>query len=191
MRIVLTLVIFYTFISAAITAKYEVDKTQKNMVKFKGSTQIGSFQGITHNIQGYVYWKDNDILYESELNFQVDLDSLDTGIKRRDIKMREKHLETPNYPLAKFSGKLIRAEKKSKSQHDVTAQGIIEIHGISHSIEVPGTMSFVYGGFRIQTEFSVSLSDYQIKIPKVLFFKVKEDIKLELDFYVKKADDAH
>ncbi len=42
---------------------------------------------------------------------------------------------------------------------------------------------------RIQARFQVKLPDYKIKIPRIMFFKLSEIIRLELDFYLIKVAD--
>ena len=43
-------------------------------------------------------------------------------------------------------------------------------------------------GFRARCSFEVLLSDFDIEIPKVMFMKLANEIRLELDFFVAPAD---
>ncbi len=62
------------------------------------------------------------------------------------------------------------------------------IHGIEKEITVDGLLIPTMDGFRIQANFVTPLSDYKIKIPQIMFFKIDENIQVEVDFYVKKVE---
>ena len=40
---------------------------------------------------------------------------------------------------------------------------------------------------RVRCAFSVLLTDHGIKIPKLMFMKIDEEIRLELDFYLERT----
>ncbi|UCF65294.1 MAG: YceI family protein [bacterium] len=183
-------VIFLLTVSSLILAgEYQVDQDRvENLVKFISDAPMEDFAGVTRKIDGYIFWEGDDLLNKSEMYFEVDLNSLDTGIGLRNRHMRENYLETDKYPFTHFTGKLVNAEVAKEGEYKVTAEGTMFIHGVEKPLTVEGTLLSADSGFRIQTTFIAALSDYNIKIPQLMFFKIDENMTLELDFYVKKVE---
>lgn len=168
--------------------EHDVDKSQKNLVKFTSDAKIESFDGTTDKIDGYMTWNGDDILSENQLYFEVDLRTLDTGIGLRNRHMREDYLETDKYPMTTFKGKITKADKASDGKLNVVAEGNMLIHGVTRPISIKGTLiPSQGGGYRVQSNFEVKLTDYKIPIPQLMFLKISEVMKLNLDFFTKKV----
>lgn len=188
MRTIFHLLLSLFLIHTGLTAEYQVDKSQKNLVKFISDAPLENFEGVTDKIDGYLFFEGDNLLQNSELYFEVDLNSLDTGIGLRNTHMRENYLETSNFPFTHFTGKLIHLEKTSENSYQAKAQGKMFIHGVEKEMIVDGVLMQVDDGFRIQAKFITPLSEYKIKIPKIMFFKIDENIQVEVDFYVKRVE---
>jgi polyisoprenoid-binding protein YceI len=169
--------------------EFHVDKDKKNMVKFVSDAPIEDFEGITNQIDGYVYWKDSDFTDNSDIYFEVDLNALDTGIGLRNRHMRENYLETDQYPITHFKGKLISNSVLNDTTVSVEAKGDIFIHGIEQPLTVTANLIKKPEGYRIQANFIVKLSDFQIEVPSIMFYKIDENMDMQLDFYVKEMKD--
>ncbi len=165
----------------------QVDKSQKNLVKFISDAPIEDFSGTTEKIDGYVSWEGNDPLQKSEIYFEVDLASIDTGIGLRNRHMREHYLETEKYPRAEYTGKLTSAEKQAETVYKVTTEGKMTIHGIENPFSAAGTVTVDGTALRVQVNFPIKLSDYKIEIPKIMFYKINETMEVQLDFFVKQT----
>ena len=182
-------VLFLLMTGVVLAGEYHVDKDKSNMVKFISDAPIEDFEGVTDQIDGYLYWADSDMTNKSEMYFEVDLNALDTGIGLRNRHMRENYLETDQYPVTHFRGKIIRASVVDDTLTTVQANGNIFIHGIEKPLEVTGQLINKQDGYRIKTSFNVKLSDFEIEIPSIMFYKIDENMDLQLDFYVKEIED--
>lgn len=181
------LILFLTFFLSVInifSQEHFVDKKKNNLVKFISKTPIESFEGITNQIDGYMYWEGDDLTNKSKLYFEVNLDALDTGIGLRNRHMKENYLKTFRYPYAQFNGKVINEERVSESKSMLKVEGEMFIHGVANKMIVEGRIDKNKPSYRIQTEFNIKLSDYKIEIPSLMFMRISEDIKLVLDFYI-------
>jgi polyisoprenoid-binding protein YceI len=168
--------------------EYQVDKSNKNLVKFISDAPIEDVEGITDKIDGYLTWDGQDSTQQSELYFEVDLNSLDTGIGLRNRHMRENYLETDKFPYTHYKGKIASSKKLDDSTYAVVTEGSMFIHGIEKPLSVQGTLVKKSDDqFRIKTNFQVKLSDFEIKIPSIMFYKINEIMELVLDFCVRKA----
>jgi polyisoprenoid-binding protein YceI len=188
MKFFIVFTLIFTIAESVYSTEYNVDKSKKNLVKFVSSATFQEFEGVTNNIDGYLFYKDNDFLSGSDLYFEVDLRTLDTGIGLRNRDMRENYLETDEYPFTQYKGKIIYVDKVSDAEYKVTTDGNLSIHGVTKPLKINGNLYPVEGGYRVKAYFEILLSDYNIEIPKLMFMKVSNSIKLVLDFYVKELD---
>ena len=172
----------------AFSGEYHVDKDKKNIVKFVSDAPIEDFEGITDQIDGYVYWEESDYIKNSEIYIEVDLNTLDTGIGLRNRHMRENYLETDQYPITYFRGKIFSNSIVNDTTVSVNVKGEIFIHGIKQPLTVIADLIKRTNGYRIRTTFIVKLSDFQIEIPSIMFYKIDENMDLQLDFYVKEIE---
>lgn len=167
-----------------VQVELQVDQYKDNLVKFISDAPIESFEGITSNIDGYIYFEDNVFSNNSELYFEVDLRTIDTGIGLRNRHMRENYLETDKFPFTFFTGKIIE-NTVNQNNISVIVEGEIFIHGVRQKLQILGEIFDFKDGYKVTTSFEIKLSDFNIDIPKVMFLKLNEVIKLELLFFMK------
>jgi len=168
-------------------AEYQVDKSKQNLVKFISNAPIEDFEGVTSKIDGYLAIDESDLLKNSNLYFEVDLRTLDTGIGLRNRHMRENYLHTDKYPYTNFKGNIIYSEKVSDTEQKVTVDGTMYIHGKTKPMKINGNLFKTESGYRVKAYFEVKLTDYNIEVPKLMFMKISENMKLALDFYITKV----
>lgn len=179
------LLLFLSFPTNTNATELQVDKSKKNLVKFISDAPLEDFEGITSNIDGYVFWNGTDTLSTSEFYFEVDLNTIDTGIGLRNRHMRDNYLETDKHQFAKFKGRLSKIKRTSDNKFEVLTKGKMEIHGVERELETTANISMKNGTYRLQCEFEIKLTDFKIKVPKLMFMKIDETIKLSLDFHLK------
>ena len=183
----LAVLLFYINVNAG---EWNVDTQNENEVRFLSHTvtliKDFEFEGITDNIDGYLYWEDDSLFLNNELYFVVDLNTFETGIKKRDQDMREVVLETAKWQTTNFTGKIVHFEKMDTTvtAYRVNSKGKLSLHGVEKEIEVPGKIIFHSGNIRVQAGFGFLITDYKIEVPSILVAKVAEKIKIKLDFYL-------
>lgn len=182
------LVFLVLSLGIAFAEEYQVSKSDRNEVKFISDAPIEDFEGKTDQIDGYLYFEDDDLTKNSYLYFEVDLKSLDTGIGLRNRHMRDNYLHTDKYPITSYKGKIIKAEKSKDDEFTVTTEGTLFIHGLEKPLKVVGTMLKTDDRFQIQCQFEVKLSDFNIEVPSIMFYKIDENMALHLNFYVKRIE---
>lgn len=176
-------------LAAALRAgELQVDTSRSNQVRFISVAPLESFDGVTSYIDGYIYWPGEDITKDSELYFEVDLNTLDTGIGMRNRHMRDNYLETDKYPITHFTGKITQQADSSDGTRILYAEGDLFIHGIARFKRIKAQVEITPPYWRVHSAFSVRLSDYDIEIPSVMFMKINDKIRLNLDFYLKQTN---
>jgi len=175
----------------AAAQEYHVDLNADNVVRFISEATIEDFEGVTERIDGFIVLGDGGLVSGatagSDFYLEVDLGSLDTGIGLRNRHMRDNYLETDRFPYATFSGSFAEVSEGNDGWKRVTGAGDLGIHGVSRSVEVACDVAPAGSGFRARCSFEVLLSDFDIEIPKVMFMKLADEIRLELDFFVTPA----
>ena len=71
------------------------------------------------------------------------------------------------------------------NNHNVTAVGKIIIHGIEKEIEVKGYIQKNNQNITINSEFELIISDFEIKIPKLVRDKISKKVKVKVNINLK------
>ncbi len=99
----------------------------------------------------------------------------------------ENYMESNTYPKANFKGKMTGAsadDLKKPGTYPVTVQGDLTIHGVTKSVEHPGTLTVEKDGtVKASSDFVVKPEDHAIAIPGVVRQNIAEEItvKVRLD----------
>ncbi len=174
--------------------EYHVDRDADNDVRFTSRAPIEEVVGVTDRIDGYVLLNGPRLEAGSategtQLYLEVDLASLDTGLGLRNRHMRNNYLEVEEFPYAFFDATIERVEATAAGVFRVMARGVMNIHGVERSVDIPCDVVERGAGYRVQCVFNVLLSDFDIEIPKIMFLKLANEARLELDFTVRPAPD--
>lgn len=93
----------------------------------------------------------------------------------------EHYLETAKYPNSTFKGKIIeKIDWESIQTQTIRAKGELLIHGITMEKIIP--VNLVKDGDKITAKatFIVPLEEFNIKLPKVVFNKIAENITVDV-----------
>ena len=184
---------FFIFPVILFSEEWNIKKTDENLVKFTSSTSLLDFDGITSNIDGYIFWEGEEIFGENnEIYFEVDLNTVETGIGKRDRDMREDVLETDKWPKTSYRGTIITFTKDDNDpgEYKVEASGKMFIHGVENEQDVSAKIVIKDDLMNVTCDFSVFLKDYNIEAPTLLaFIKVAEEIKLHLNFQLERVSE--
>ena len=170
----------------------------KNIAKFESSAPMETVIGVSNKISSTIVLNPSDITNNPKGTVTVDLTSLNTGIDKRDEVMKsDTYLNTLKYPNAEFVltsfANMTSKELKDKEKITGFAKGKLKIHGITKEISAPVVLYYfkenpnaknVLKGnlFSVNTTFNIKLSDFDIKIPAILFYRLEDNIILSVAF---------
>ncbi|MGH1365071.1 MAG: YceI family protein [Calditrichia bacterium] len=190
MNKIIILLVVVSLSSLFAAEEWQVIAEKRNDVTFLSKTPLLNFKGKTSSIDGYLYWLgDEPFSGANELYFEVDLNSVTTGIGKRDRDMRNDVLETSKWPTTYFKGSItnVKSVHVGNSRYQVTSKGILFIHGVEKEMTIHAEISTDGSFMQVTSTFSVFLKDYNIEAPGlVAFIKVAEEIKLSLSFSLAK-----
>ena len=176
-----------------VAQEYHVDRDKPNQVTFFSDAPFEDFEGVTDLIDGYILWQGGapDAAGDhagSELYFEVELDGLDTGIRLRNRHMRENYLETDEYPLAKYSATIQTVGANGTGGFLISAHGTFSLHGFDREMDLGCEVTPNAASYRASCTFDVLLTDFDIKIPSLMFMKISDTISIEVVFFLVLAE---
>lgn len=96
----------------------------------------------------------------------------------------ENYMESEKYPKATFKGKVADPSaidfSTEGSVSKVRVSGDLTIHGVTQKVDVDGQFKVKNGVPAALSSFEVALKDYNITIPKVVFMKIAENVKIDI-----------
>ena len=163
-------------------ARFTVSPGHDNKVVFTSKAPLETFQGKTDRIEGEISTDPAGLGDSATVRLEVDLASLDTGIDKRNQHMREKHLETGKFPKAVFTGVAVRGPAGARLEPGKTVplevEGTFSLHGVDRRIRTVVEVTLLSAAgpprIRLHARFPVSLADYAISRPELLFLKLSD-----------------
>jgi polyisoprenoid-binding protein YceI len=123
------------------------------------------------------------ITSSGEVAIRMNMKDFDFPNKLMEEHFNENYMESDQYPTATFSGKLDQVPDLTKNgSYEVTAQGKFTIHGVTQNRTFKGKLDVKEGKVGLNAEFSVALTDHKIEVPKIVFVKIAQVIKVTIDF---------
>ncbi len=93
----------------------------------------------------------------------------------------ENYMESDVFPEATFSGKIIESiDYTQKGTYAVRTKGKLVIHGITQERIIKATINIMDNKITVQSNFTVLLADYNIKIPRIVDNNLSKEIKVSV-----------
>lgn len=171
---IILLFIYFTLIGQE--EKSILYKTSDGYAKLMSDAPLELISAETSKLKG--------ILKPANQTFAFQLDV--TSLKGFNSALQEEHfyenyMETEVYPTAEFSGKIIeKINFKNDGSYSVRAKGILKIHGIQQERIINCQLTIANNIITVQSEFIVNLADHNITIPKLVYQKIAEEIKVSV-----------
>ena len=153
--------------------------TDKGVTKFDGSK--AAFEPIKASNNNTVSIIDSSngqiaaVILISEFDFRL-------GLMQEHFN--ENYLESNVYPKSTFEGQIknfsINELNQDFKEHEI--EGVLTIKGVNKDIITKAKIRKIDEKIELSSGFSVMLSDYKIKIPKIVFKKIDEEVKINLNF---------
>lgn len=98
----------------------------------------------------------------------------------------ENYMETDLYSNCTFTGKIIdEVNFKKDGEYTVRAKGVLKIKGVGQERIIKGVIYIKGAELFLTSEFIVSLSDYDIRIPRIVQQKIAPEIEVSLNAKMK------
>ncbi len=117
-----------------------------------------------------------------ELAFDVPIRTFKFRKSLMQEHFNENYMESDKYPNATFRGNVNEKVDLTKNgTYPVSATGSMDVHGVKQNRTIKGTLIVNNGAVSMQSEFMVRCADHNIEIPKLVFQKIAETIKVNIN----------
>lgn len=96
----------------------------------------------------------------------------------------ENYIESDKFPKGKFKGSITNIEEVDFSKngdYEAAVSGALTIHGTPKDVETKMNINVKGDKVRVTGKFSVSPSDFDIKIPKMVADKIAKNLDVNVD----------
>lgn len=98
----------------------------------------------------------------------------------------DKYMESDRIPSSTFAGIITGYDLNTTGEQQVRAKGKLTVHGITKEIDVPGTFQLHEGRITLKSTFKIKLEDYEIRIPKLLWQNIAEQVEVTVNLTYKR-----
>ena len=100
----------------------------------------------------------------------------------------ENYMYSSKFPKSTFEGVIqnFNFGKLENNYTDFIIEGEIEIKGVKKNISTVASIKKTDDGIDLKTSFNIKLSDYKIKIPRLVFKKIDENVVVNLNYSYEK-----
>lgn len=172
-RLIVAALVIHIFSMIQVPAD-SVYMTESGHAEFTSRVPLHTFTGESDHLTGMI---DPD---SNRVDFYLDLSTLKTGIGKRDRDMYQT-LNVDTHPFAEFTGTLdTPIDPDSIDKQTVQATGIFKLNGVESEKSIEGTIEKNGEGFRLEAAFTLSLDEFNIEPPGILFYRVNDIQKVEI-----------
>jgi polyisoprenoid-binding protein YceI len=145
-------------------------------------------EGTTRGVKAELTSASGDPLADGVVKVVVDAASLETGIGRRDRKMREEHLETATYPTIEFHSTSPPGGRTSAGEGKrFEVAGDLTLHGVTKPVTAPVEAKAAGEGWEFSGRLTIKMSDYQIANPSIALNKVRDEVEIHFRIRLERA----
>lgn len=166
------LIMFLTLNSATLIFSKDFYKTTTGKVDFTSDAPFELIKAQSNNISGII-----DIQNKT-FAFKIPVNSFD-GFKSslQQTHFRENYMETDKYPNATFEGKIIdNIDLLQPGTYEINGEGYFNVHGVKKKRTIQVKLTVTKNKIIVNSEFNISLTDHNIKVPSVAYKKIAEEI---------------
>lgn len=155
-------------------------RVSSGKLSFDGHASVGDFVGTTSTVSGQLTGAPDLIGVRGWVEAPVR--TLKTGNGKRDRDLN-KSMESDKYPVLRFDLARLSLNRAAGDSVGVVLHGALSIHGVTHDVDLPGTIQFSGSTARVRTDFPLNLKDYRIGgLSKLLgILKMYEKIEVRAD----------
>ena len=168
-------------LSLAPGSSYSVDPSA-SALRFRVVHKFHTVHGQAGQLEGRALAREDGTV---AVMVRVPLATLRTGVANRDQHMYEV-LEVGKYPYVVFKGVGRLGPGGDLPAGPLTLDGQLDLHGVQRPVSVPVTVERrPDGALRARGEFVISLDSFRIERPSLLFVKIEDGCRIDLDLVLR------
>ncbi|WP_375562545.1 YceI family protein [Bernardetia sp. OM2101] len=159
--------------STAFSQRYTLEESK---VHFFSSAPMEDIEANNKDCKGVIDTKTN------AFSFRIPIKSFIFPSSLMQQHFNENYMDSEKYPNATFKGTIEGDyDLTTDGTYDVVAVGDLEIHGKKQARKIPSQIIVKNGKASIKSTFDVKLEDHDVEIPSLMFQKIAETVKVDMD----------
>ncbi len=154
----------------------QTHKSIKSYIRFFSEAPKENIEAI--NIKGTSLIN----LEAGEIAFSIPIRGFEFEKALMKEHFNENYLESEKYPTATFKGKLVDFNANTSATQTAKAVGVMSIHGVARKMEIEGEIKISGNYVKVKAKFPIRVADFNIKIPKVVFYNIAEVVDVTVIF---------
>lgn len=177
------LIILYTFYSYIFfqETNNSLFRSETGLVNFESEAPLETISASSDALKGIIDTTKKTFAFSVQIKtFQ----GFNSPLQKEHFN--ENYMESDMFPTASFSGKIIEELRFSEDgSYQVRAKGRLIIHGVSQERLIKVSLEIEEKIIKVKSDFLVSLSDHDIKIPRIVYQKISPDIEVSVEAILK------
>jgi polyisoprenoid-binding protein YceI len=166
-------ILLFVLLSIGFQSNAQLFMTSTGEVSFFSKTPMEDIDAVNKSVSSIINTATNEVAVQMRITNFVFPNKL------MQEHFNENYLESEKYPSATFKGKIKESVNLTVAgAYPISASGSATIHGVTRPIELKGTIVSTGSTLALTCQFEVKLIDYNVKIPKIVFAKIAEVIKV-------------
>lgn len=166
-------ILLFTLLAIGFQSKAQLFTTSTGQVSFFSKTPMEDIDATNKSVSSIINTATNEVAVQMRITNFVFPNKL------MQEHFNENYLESEKFPSATFKGKIKESVNLTVAgTYPITASGSATIHGVTRPIDLRGTIVSTGSTLALTCQFEVKLIDYNVKIPKIVFAKIAEVIKV-------------
>lgn len=191
----------------AVRAYYANDPVGRNVVTIQSLAPIETIVTTTGDIKAEIGIDPANVLHNPRARFEINMDSLDTGIAMRNEHLRSPMwLDTKQFPTATFVlTRVLAPAGVVPLLQGKTARGIVEgdltVHGVTKPVRAELSISTIAGSeatskrlkgdmMHIRATFPLKLADFNINVPPMAQAEIAPVQSVSVDVFSSTGSDS-
>lgn len=145
--------------------------TKTAVIRLDASTPLEDIKAVNENVNTILKTNGDiaSLLLMKEFDFEREL---------MEEHFNENYVESDKYPKAYFIGKIqdFSIDTLTDSNKQFLLQGSLSIHGVTNAFETLVELRTTEDNIEIETSFIIRPEDYKVKVPRLLFKKIAQEI---------------
>jgi polyisoprenoid-binding protein YceI len=162
------------------TASYAVDE-----VFLRENNRLFTAVGVTRGVSGEIILDRMQPAQSQVSEIKADLRMLSSDSERRDRALREKYLDTRQFPYATLgNGRLtgLPARVQDGRRFTFVIAGDLNVHGTTRATRWQGDAVVSGDTLRGTARTQVKMSDFGIEVPRLLSLRSEDDVIVTIEF---------
>ena len=166
-------ILLFALLIIGFQSKAQLFMTSTGEVSFFSKTPMEDIDAVNKSVSSIINTATNEVAVQMRITNFVFPNKL------MQEHFNENYLESEKYPSATFKGKIKESVNLTVAgTYPISASGTATIHGVTRPIDLKGTIVSTGSTLALTCQFEVKLIDYNVKIPKIVFAKIAEVIKV-------------